>query len=368
VLTASLGVYGLLVRPRLVRWGATDHEVERPFPGADLIPSGQRSSSTMAVTVDAPPRDVWPWLLQMGYGRGGWYSWDHLDNWGHASSEALHPEWQHVAVGDHLPALADGSQWWEVAALEPDHFLGLRMSLDLKGHPFDPTGPRPRFYTDSLWGFLLEETPERQTRLIVSGYWVLEPRWLQPFVTATVFEPSHWIMQRRQFQNLKRRVEPHSQLSSDLVWRTLARTSFAIVSHVTPAGVPRSSGVIFTTIGQRLYVAVAPDSWKARDITSGSQVAVTIPVRRGGILSLFLPIPPATISFHATALAHPPGAAARPVVAQARKALGSALPPERRESCTILELIPQDRFLTYGVGVPLLEMRTPERARARVAV
>jgi hypothetical protein len=214
-LLASLGAYALVVRPRLVRWGATDDDLARPYPGATIIPGGQRSSATMAVTIDVPPSEVWPWLVQMGCGRAGWYSWDHLDNWGLSSADRIHPEWQHVALGDHLPALPDGSQWWEVAALEPERFLGLRMSLDLSGRPFDPTGTRPRFFTDSLWGFLLEALPQGRTRLVVGGYWALEPSWLKPLVTVLLYEPTHWIMQTRQFENLKRRAEAAAQEASD---------------------------------------------------------------------------------------------------------------------------------------------------------
>jgi proline iminopeptidase len=94
-----------------------------------------------------------------------------------------------------------------VAALERERFLGLRMSLDLRGRPFDPEGARPRFFTDSLWGFLLEELPGARTRRVVSGYWSLRPRWLQPVAGFFVLEPTHWIMQTRQFANLKRRVQ-----------------------------------------------------------------------------------------------------------------------------------------------------------------
>ncbi|MGZ3519247.1 MAG: alpha/beta fold hydrolase, partial [Vulcanimicrobiaceae bacterium] len=81
LLTLSLGTYAFIVRPRLLRWGATDNEVKSPYPGADLIPDGKRSG-TMAVTIKAPPAKVWPWLVQMGYRRAGWYSWDYLDNFG----------------------------------------------------------------------------------------------------------------------------------------------------------------------------------------------------------------------------------------------------------------------------------------------
>jgi proline iminopeptidase len=193
------------VRPRLLRWGATDEEVRRPFPSADLIPGGVRSA-TMAVTLDAPPAAVWAWLVQMGVDRGGWYSWDRLDNFGRRSVEAIHPEWQEVAVGDRFTAKPDGTQWWDVAAVEPERFLCLRMSLDLRGRPFDPGAARPDAYTDSTWGFVLEPAAGDGTRLVVSGYWDMRPRWLQPALGALVLEPSHWVMQHRQFTNLRRRV------------------------------------------------------------------------------------------------------------------------------------------------------------------
>ena len=161
----------------------------------------------MAVTIDASPALVWRWLMQMGYGRAGWYSWDRLDNWGRASADSIHPEWQQIAIGDHLPSMPDAKAWWEVAALEPERFLGLRASVDLRGRPFDPASKRPRFFTDSTWGFLLEERPVGRTRLVVSGYWALRPRWLQVVTSMLFLEPAHWIMQMRQFANLKRLVE-----------------------------------------------------------------------------------------------------------------------------------------------------------------
>ena len=86
----------------------------------------------------------------MGTDRAGWYSWDRLDNFGRRSAESIHPEWQEIAAGDRLAAKPDGSEWWAVAALESERFLGLRMSVDLRGRPFDPARTRPRYYTDSL--------------------------------------------------------------------------------------------------------------------------------------------------------------------------------------------------------------------------
>jgi len=208
-LTASLATYAFIVRPRLLRWGATDAEVNAPYPGADLVPGGTRAG-TMAVTINAPPSKVWPWLVQMGYRRAGWYSWDYLDNFGRHSADSIHPEWQNVKTGDMLvgSGASEMENAWEVAAFVPERFLGLRASFDLqRGRRFDPAKGRPRFFTDSLWGFLLEPLPDNKTRLIVSGYWNLEPRWLQPFMSFAVLEWSHWVMQTKQFANLKRRAE-----------------------------------------------------------------------------------------------------------------------------------------------------------------
>src|SRR5688572_22573717 len=96
------------------------------------------------------------------------------------------------------------------------------------------------------------------------------------------------------------RVKP--RLTNEQVWQALAKASCAVVSYVTPAGEPRSRGVMYKAVGRRLYVAVAPDSWKARHVAATRRVAVTVSVRRGGLLALVAPIPPATISFHGAAI------------------------------------------------------------------
>jgi hypothetical protein len=156
-----------------------------------------------------------------------------------------------------------------------------------------------------------------------------------------------------------------AHLTSEQVWRALARASFAVVSYVTPAGEPRSSGVVYATDGRRLYVAVASDSWKARHIAANGRVAVTVPVRRGGLLSLLFPIPPATVSFHGTAVVLPAGPVAGRAVPEQ---LASLLPPERKASSCILEILPEGQFMVYGLGVSLTRMRNPAAARARLPV
>ncbi|MGZ8583355.1 MAG: pyridoxamine 5'-phosphate oxidase family protein [Actinomycetota bacterium] len=153
--------------------------------------------------------------------------------------------------------------------------------------------------------------------------------------------------------------------SADVVWHALAKASFAVLGYVTPSGEPRSSGVVYTTVDRRMYVVVAPESWKAKHVAASGRVAITVPVRRGGILSLVAPIPPATISFHATAAVHQAGS---PLARSLSEELASMLPAERRDSSCLIEIVPEGEFLTYALGVPLRKMRDPAAALARVPV
>jgi hypothetical protein len=91
----------------------------------------------------------------------------------------------------------------------------LRASLDLRGRPFDPSGPPPRFYSDSLWGFLLEELPGGRTRLVNSGYAKARPRIPARIADFLFWEPAHWVMQTRQWADLEQRLAgpaPHPHL------------------------------------------------------------------------------------------------------------------------------------------------------------
>jgi len=164
----------------------------------------------MAVTIDAPPDQVWPWLVQLGGDRAGWYSWDRLDNAGRPSAREIHPEWQHLAVGDrvayrtrrHGPVDA-----WQVAALEPNRFLGLHGLSDLRGRPLDPDRPRPADHTEGLWGFRLDELPGGRTRLVIGGYETLRARWLVRSLSHWLGPLVVWIMQARMLAVLKRNAE-----------------------------------------------------------------------------------------------------------------------------------------------------------------
>ena len=98
---------------------------------------------------------------------------------------------------------------------------------------------------------------------------------------------------------------------------------------------------------------------------TGQEVAVTVPVRRGGILALLVPIPPATITFHARATVHPAGSLD---IGSVSKELAKLVPEARKAGSCVIELVPEGRFLTYGIGVSLMDMANPARALARVPV
>jgi hypothetical protein len=209
----------LLVRPRLLNWGATRDETSHAYPGDDLVPDPD-GGATMATTLPAPPEKVWRWLAQMGGGRGGWYSWDWLDNNGRPSADRIVPEWQSLEAGRHLyrvaaPALHDagadepeGPNWWTVAIVEPNRDLVLQTSYALpSGKGFDPrSGPMPRAYVDGTWGFHLRPAPGGRTRLVTRTRSRSHPRALTRPLNLLVGEPVHFVMQTRQFHNLHARV------------------------------------------------------------------------------------------------------------------------------------------------------------------
>ena len=111
-LALSLGIFGLLavlyfwiVKPWHMRWGATDEEVARTMPGDGLISNA--GSTTRAVSIAATPADVWPWLVQIGYGKAGWYSYDWIDNDFTPSADSVLPEYQDLRVDDKILMMPD---------------------------------------------------------------------------------------------------------------------------------------------------------------------------------------------------------------------------------------------------------------------
>ena len=208
VLVGAAGVGALaFARKRFRNLGATRAE-RRAYLLGDEIVAGAKSPSTMAITIDAPPSAVWPWLVQMGCDRGGFYSWDPLDNGGRPSAAEIHPEWQALEVGDRVLCTPDGRYWFQVERLEAEHVLVLRSSIDFrKQRPFDPVGPRPKFFADGVWAFVLEELPHGKTRLVVRSSGAVRPRLLLGVGNMVFMDPAHVVMQVQQLRNLKRRAE-----------------------------------------------------------------------------------------------------------------------------------------------------------------
>jgi proline iminopeptidase len=204
-LVLAAGVLGSLgARPALRNWGATYGDRSRILPGDGLVP-GERGVSTMAIGIDAPVVQVWPWLAQMGTGRAGWYSWDRLDNGGRTSAHELDPRWAHIQTGDRL-ATVPGRSWFDVAHVEPGRSLVLRASLDLRGRPFEP-GRRPRAFVDARWEFFLDPQDDGTTRLIVRSGAAGGPRPLSDIFDYVFWHPAHVVMQVRQLHQLRLRVE-----------------------------------------------------------------------------------------------------------------------------------------------------------------
>src|SRR5947209_12127188 len=124
---------GYLLRRLGKRWGATEDEVHRSLSGDDLVPHPMLET-THAITIHAPAATIWPWLVQMGYDRGWWYTdarWSRLletSLWKakpHTSADRIIPEFQHPAIGDSVPDGPPGTAFFTVAALEPQRALAL---------------------------------------------------------------------------------------------------------------------------------------------------------------------------------------------------------------------------------------------------
>lgn len=174
---------------------AAPAECIRALAGDDLIPK-PIGSVHHAITIRRPPRDVWPWLAQMGSGRAGWYSYDFIDNGGHHSSEHILPGLQNVSVGSVFPALPGAKDIFVVAQFEPEHSLVLSWRL-----------PSGKYQT--TWAFVLEQPQPGQTRLIVRGRVAADyrPYGLPQWLAMPLGSVAHFIMQRKQLLNITRRAE-----------------------------------------------------------------------------------------------------------------------------------------------------------------
>lgn len=189
------------------RWHASAAERRRPLSSDALLPD-VKGSATHGISIDAPPHAVWPWLVQMGCDRAGWYSHDRLDNGGRPSADRILPELQGTKVGDVLPSRPGRREGFEVLRLEAPKSLVLGACLRfprLAQLPWD--APSPRRCMRATWSFVLDEPGTGRTRLLVRTRGFVRPAWLDALVQVLT-RPAHAIMQRRQLLSLKARAEP----------------------------------------------------------------------------------------------------------------------------------------------------------------
>lgn len=196
---------------RAIRRGAL-HAYQREFgflsetklklPGDEILDE-MRFSSTLGKTIEAPPEKIWPWLVQMGCRRAGWYSIDFLDNAGVPSSDQILPEFQKIEVGDILPMTPKGEEGFAVLSVKKNESLILGSPSLLpfnEGH----LAVEPPFV--DTWAFVLEPIGSKATRLMTRVNANYEPS-LKAETNKVLVGAAHQIMQKAQLKNLKRRAE-----------------------------------------------------------------------------------------------------------------------------------------------------------------
>jgi hypothetical protein len=214
-LVVVLVVYLALLRPRSHRWGLTNGEVGRSLPGDDLVPI-PKVEYTQAITIEAPPEEVWPWLVQIGYGRAGWYTYDWFykltgsDSFfdGDRSAERIIPELQDLKVGDTIE-LAQGMSF-EVVTLEPNRVLVLLARVDLdSGESFELSDTMPANYLNISWVYTLDVLDANSARLSVRWRGDTSPGLGNALAINVPAEAGALIMQPKLLTGIKARSEDH---------------------------------------------------------------------------------------------------------------------------------------------------------------
>ena len=203
----AAAVYGSLVRPRLLRWGATDAEVARRWPGDDLA-EAPSARAVRAVSIEAPAAAVWPWIMQVGRDRGGFYSYTWLENLVGADIHNVYSL---------IPGLADrepGDTVWMgpekrfggqarmvVAQVIPGRAMVLVMPGDADRVL---TGGRAR---EGAWAFALDRLWVNHTRLVMLSLGPSAPARARRAADLLFWEPAHFVMERRMMLTIKRLAE-----------------------------------------------------------------------------------------------------------------------------------------------------------------
>lgn len=191
------------------KWGATEDEVGKAWPGDDLVPR-PKGEYMHAITIKAPAAAVWPWLVQIGQGRGGFYSYEFLENLIGCkmhNADRIIPELQNLEVGDSIPMHPTMGYPYRVAAIEPSCALILSIRVDVKtGKLFKHGDKLPEKYQNMSWLFFLDEQDDGTTRLISRS----RNAWNQSLGNSIfygIFGPLTLEMDRKMLKGIKQRAE-----------------------------------------------------------------------------------------------------------------------------------------------------------------
>ncbi|HET9516376.1 MAG TPA: SRPBCC family protein [Actinoplanes sp.] len=188
---AAVAAYPWLLRSWYLTWGTRADEADRALPGDDLMPAPD-ILSTRAISIDAPPMAVWPWLVQMGTGRGGAYTYDWIENLlglGMHSADEILPEFQHLSVGDMLPVGPRGP--------------GMRAEI------VDPGRTLVFRSEEGTWVWIFELVAEDGGTRLISRNRIATPNasLASRAVHRTVMEPGSLVMERKMLLGIKQRAE-----------------------------------------------------------------------------------------------------------------------------------------------------------------
>ena len=209
--TAAAGAaYFFALRPWHLRWGATDEEFAITLPGDALCPN-TKGQATHAITIDASPHEIWPWILQIGQDRGGFYSYTFLENLiGCEMRNTFHivPEWQTRAVGDTVwfgaPKHFRGEARMIAAAVEPDRALVFATPADWQRIQVGEEG------REGTWALVLNSIGPRKTRLIARARAGTNLHLWKRAANLAFWEPAHFVMERKMLLTIKRLAEIRS--------------------------------------------------------------------------------------------------------------------------------------------------------------
>ena len=216
--------YDRILRPWHQHWGMTPDELGRAWPGDELVPNAS-GDATHALTINASASQIWPWIVQIGQDRAGFYSYTPLENlFGCEMRNAgrIVPEWQQRQVGDMVwmtPSRKfNGVGRMEVALLEPNRAMILAPPHDV------PPSARPGGGANSTWGFILEPIDEHSTRLVMRGRGERQPLLRDRILGYAFWDPAHFIMERKMMLSIKEHVESANGFAAP----TVASTAQAI--------------------------------------------------------------------------------------------------------------------------------------------